>query len=90
MAKKDTNKLTIKEYIGKGEEKKIRKRLEDFLNDTNGFLIIATYNNNTYNNKKITDCYKGVCKKCVMNGVVDTVKDANKMGLLWKEEKNKK
>lgn len=73
---------TIKKYAGEKSVKQVNERLEEFWNSNNGFLIIVTTDGSS--KIKITDFYKGFCKKCALEVVEATLEDAEKLGLLAK------
>lgn len=80
-------KETVKEYIGKAEVKHLKNRFNDFLNGECGFMFIGTIGDKE---SKITDCYKGICKNCVLEAVNIALNEAEKLGLLAKYKVDKK
>jgi len=76
---------TIREYFGEKGVKKIKQRIDEFFDNKSGFILIYTKKEN-----KITDAFKGICGKCILKLIKNTLKEADEIGLLAKHKTCKK
>lgn len=73
MAKK------VKTFFTKEDQKHVHDRLDEFFEDTGGFVFVATNTDN-----KISDLYVGICPHHVLESVTNMVMDAAEHGYLAK------